>query len=85
MRLGRINVTIGTFGSRLASREEREKISFPAQRTSLFGVAERKSRVTESNEARRGFPWGLGEGENSWKQLTGERKQKVRNPSQKAL
>ena len=32
----RINVAIGTFGSRLASRVKREKISFPPQCTSLF-------------------------------------------------
>lgn len=83
MRLGRINVTIGTFGSRLASREEREKISFPAQRTSLFGATERKEPCNQSNEARGASPGGLGKVRIPGSSLGGENRKlgtKARSP-----
>ena len=57
----RINVAIGTFGSRLASRVKREKISFPPQCTSLFWVFGEEEAVWSSQMRRGGAsPRGLG-------------------------
>lgn len=38
----------------------------------------------ESSEVRRGFPWWLGEGENSWKQLTAGEKTESWEPKPEA-